>query len=317
MAISTVKEFETVLITGCSGYVGTAVAMALSSRCETIVAPARPGAKLPALTNLVRHHIARNGLGDVPGLIATTRPDLVIHCAAYGVKPQERDASTMFEVNTSATIDIFSAAARYARGIIVAGSVSEYGATAEAPYSETSPLEMHKIYGASKAAATIACLSMATQRAFPCLVLRLFNIIGPNEPPHRLVSSLVSSLRKGERVRLSPGDQQRDFIYVDDVANAFLAAARYLLTKNAPTPPAEIVNICTGIPTSVRRLCEKLAGRIGCPSDLLGFGDLPYRPDDVMTSYGSPAKARDLLGWTPVWTMDRAIDEILSRGGNA
>lgn len=281
------------------GYVGAAVARALSPHVRSIATPVRASATLPALVNLVPHELSADGLGDVPGLIAAIRPNLVIHCAAYGIKPQERDASIMFDVNTRATIDICNAATQHAKAIIIAGSVSEYGAAAEAPFSETAPLEMRKIYGASKAAATIASLAMATQREFPCVVLRLFNVFGPAEAPHRLVSSLVRNLRNGNRVPLSPGDQERDFVYIDDIAGAFLAAARRFLTWDNQTPTlAEIVSVCTGTPVSVRELCETLARKIGCSSDLLEFGALPYRPDDVMKSYGSPENARKLLGWT-------------------
>ena len=306
------------MVTGSSGYVGGAIARALSPYCRTIVAPVRAGARAPDLPNLQRHELVRDGLADIPDLIARLQPDIVVHCAAYGVKPQDRDAATMFAVNTRATIDICLAATSFAKGMIIAGSSAEYDGRAPAPFSESTPLESRKIYGASKAAATLACLAIAARNAFPCIVLRLFGVYGPDEAPHRLVSSLISRLREGNRVSLSPGDQLRDFIYIDDVASAFLAATAYVLNDaDDKVHLVDPINICTGIPVSVKTLCSTMASKLNRSCDLLGFGDLDYRPDDVMAVYGMPDKARELLGWTPAWTLDRALDEILAGRGNA
>ena len=298
--------FGTVMITGCSGHVGAAVATAFAPFVETVLAPARTGSALPALPNLLRLDLPR-GLPDVPATIAAHRPELVIHCAAYGVRPTDRDVATMFSINTTGAIDICVAAAEYSRAFMLAGSVAEYdSARAEPPYDEYAPLETRKIYGTSKAAGSMGCLAAAGALGLPALVLRLFNVYGPNEAAHRLLPSLVDRLARGERVPLSSGDQLRDFVYIKDIAAAFVAGASYLASRGG----AEAVNVCTGRPLSVRSFAAGVAERFGLPVSLLGFGDLPLRADDVPVQYGSPDKARELLGWSPSWTFEAALDDV-------
>ena len=302
--------FKSVMVTGASGYVGRAVAAGFAALgCEVLV-PVRPGRNVPAFANLRSIDLPSGSLADVPDLLSIFKPELLVHCAAYGVQPGDRDPVAMFEVNTKATIDLGIAATRHCRALILTGSVSEYalGGT-PCPLREDSPLETQRIYGASKAAGVVSGLAIAANAGLPALALRLFNVFGPGEAPHRLIPSLTSRLRRGERVALSPGGQLRDFVFIDDIVDAYIAAAARLCAGAVNGA----LNICTGRPVCVRDLATRVAARYGCDTSLLGFGDLAYRPDDVMEVYGAPEAAATEMGWRAKRTIDDAIDTIYRR----
>ena len=98
---------------------------------------------------------------------------------------------------------------------------------------------------------------VARQHGLESAHLRLFSVYGPGEDPRRLVPSVVANLLAGRPVALTPGEQVRDFVYVDDVAAALVDAAL------RPGIDGLTVNVGTGVQTSVRDLCLKVAALTG------------------------------------------------------
>ena len=298
---------RSVLVTGGSGFIGRHVLHRLAGEGH-------------AVTSLQRSAAAPEGAGEilhVPELSPTAvrhalegrRFDWLVHLAGAGTHPADRDVETLFRVNAEVTRVLAELAAGWpARAMFVAGSGSEYAPPAEpVGLIETSPLEAHKIYAASKAAGTLSAVAVAAAAKLPLVAGRLFGVFGAGEAPHRLLPSLVSGLRRGERVALSAGHQRRDFVHVDDAVDAILSLLRAL--ERSPT--AQILNIGTGRPISVRYFAETVADVIGADRDLLGFGDLPMRPDDVAYFSGDPSRLRAFAGWEPRIHLHTGIERSL------
>lgn len=298
----------TVLMTGATGFIGRHLARHLAGQGCII-------------TSMQRSNTIVDGIGDTivipefsPAAIAVAlssrRFQLVFHLAGYGVKPDERDIDTMFDVNVDATRAVVrQSGLNGAEAVVIAGSGAEYDFTdTEGPVSEDQALQSRSLYGASKAAGSLTALAMARAMGLPLAVARLFGVFGAGEAPHRLLPSLVGSLSNSERVNLSPGLQRRDALYVEDAVDALVTIA--LRIRRDPQQIA--VNVCSGEAPMVREFAEAVADAMGAPRSLLGFGDIAARPDDVACFAGTSDRLQRLIGWKPSHTLSSGINAAVS-----
>lgn len=294
------------LVTGSSGFLGRALISKLRAQGDRVFCIVRPGRDAPDHCIPIEVEAF-----DAPGLLNLRLPescDFIVHLAAYGVNPSEREASTMYAVNVDATRALVELAAKHRiPRIVIAGSSAEYADHARPPFDVQQPLQAKRIYGASKAAATLVALSLSAHHGIDAAILRPYNIYGPGEAPHRLLPSLVRDLSRGQPVPLSPGLQIRDFIYLDDVVDAFVAAAK----SDRPLAGA-MIDVCTGKGSTVRAFAEAVALVMNADMSLLDFGALPMRPDDLLDIRGNPSAMQDILGIEARYGLDAGLCKALS-----
>lgn len=291
---------ETVLLTGASGFVGRHLAERCLSLAHETLALTRPGRAQAAPAGIRAITVDFSDEMSLARAIEAARPTVIIHLAAYGVAPQDRDPVAMQRINVDLGAAIVRAAAACGAVMVSAGSCAEYAEPADDKrLGENAPLETGKLYGSSKAAGGLLALATATALGVPMRHLRLFNVYGPGEAPHRLLPSLIAERASDRRIRLSAGLQIRDFIYVADVADGLLNAATRL--RSGAIAGAAALNLCTGTGTSVRDLVGLAAQALGITTDRLGFGDLAMRPDEIPCLIGNPDKMTFDLDWRPAY----------------
>lgn len=283
-----------VLLTGASGFVGTRLARSLVNANVGVTCVGRSpclvsGVQNVQVTGLEVEHIEA-------ALSPNARFDGVIHLAAAGVTPTDRDSAAIFRVNAFLAPQMVSLAAKVgARAIVLAGSSAEYRSPKQSePLDEDEPLETGKLYGASKAAGGILALANGAVENISVGVMRLFNVYGPGEAHHRLLPSLLRDLSAGQPVKLSAGTQVRDFVYIDDVCAGLIAALTALADGKMSTGA---YNVATGVGHSVGDFARTVAHAANADPALLQFGALPFRPDDLPYVVGSPTKFREACGW--------------------
>jgi len=239
------------------------------------------------------------------------RLDGVMHLAAAGVNPTDRDIDAIFRINAALAPGIVRLAVEAdARAVIVIGSSSEYRPSIEVrPIREDAPLETMKVYGASKAAGGILALACGAAEALPVGVLRLFHVFGPGEGPHRLLPSLARGLSNGEAVKLSAGTQIRDFVHVDDACRGIIAAWEALAEGRAQ---AGAYNVASGRGVSVADFARTVARVINADSNLLEFGALPMRQDDAPYVVGDPGSLHRAASWVACTSLESAIQSSLN-----
>ncbi|HIE38253.1 MAG TPA: NAD(P)-dependent oxidoreductase, partial [Anaerolineae bacterium] len=263
------------LITGATGFIGHCLARRLVETGAEVwagVFPGEPPERVEGLPEEVRRIPldVRDG-ESVDRAVARCKPEVVFHLAAVGVTDPGVTPFAALAVNVVGTIHLLESLQKQAiRRIVLVGTCYEYGAR-EAPEG----LDPFNFYAASKVAAW--AFARAYWRAFclPVVVARPFQVYGPDQPPHTLVPSAIHAALAGEDFPMTPGEQKRDFIYVEDVVEGLLTAA------TTPSIQGQSLDLGTGQVHSVRRVVERIWEITGARGRILP-GALAYRPGEVM-----------------------------------
>lgn len=189
------------------------------------------------------------------------------------------------------------------RRAVLAGTSFEYD-WADGLCSEASTLRRPtSYYGACKNALFELLGGYAEAVGLSLAWSRIFYLYGPHESPERLVASVIRSILRGEPALCSHGRQVRDYLYVEDVAEALVA----VLSSDV----RGAINIGSQQPVALRDLIGQAAERLG-RTDLLRLGALPSRPTDAPLVLADTTRLRTEVGWTPRFShaegLDRTID---------
>lgn len=290
-------------VTGATGFLGSHVLRLLR----------HSGASVCAIVDRNRGD-SRNVLGDVetiwfdqPGelvdAIRRASPDRVIHLHASITTA--RDAAALentIETNLLPSIRLMVACREMGvKRLILMGSGEEF-ALVTGRFDDASNANPPSPYGASKAA--ITCYAKMFWNAFqmPVVVLRPSVVYGPGQAPRMLIPQVMHALAQGKPIPVTGGMQTRDFIYVEDVALAILAA----LTKENVT--GRSWNLGTGEVVTVKDCLtriEQITGKTG----LIQYGALPYKPGEVFMYEPVVEETFTALHWRPQISLDYGLHQ--------
>lgn len=284
-----------VVVLGAGGFVGANLfKRILSSRSDVFgVVRKLPLWRLSGIDSSRVLEVEMTNSGEIRSLIDYVQPATIFNCISYGAYSFETDAQQIYETNFLAFVRLVEGLRPgQVSALVHAGSSSEYGLNCTAP-TEAAPLLPNSDYAVSKAAAHNYISYVGKNRGVPVANLRLYSVFGPYEDTSRLIPSVVRSGLNGEYPRLVNPQISRDFVYVDDVCDAFLMTAAQL----TPELYGEAFNIGTGQRTTIRDVAEAAQQVFGIWTAPV-FGDMPSRAWDLSDWYANPAKAKALLGWS-------------------
>ena len=293
------------MLTGATGFVGANLARRLlreGHRVHLLVREGHAAWRLAGIRDQVYLH--RADLGDLPGLqrvVDQVRPEWVFHLAAHGAYSWQTDLEQMVRTNILATANLVEACVRAGfEAFVNTGSSSEYGYK-DHPPAEGEPLEPNSHYACTKAAASLLCRHTARSRGVNLPTLRLYTAYGPYEDPARLFPTLVLRGMRGELPPLVGPDTARDFVFVEDVCDAYLLAA-----SHPGQEPGAIYNVGSGTQTPLRRvvdLAREMLGIRAAPD----WGSMPPRVWDSNVWVADNRKIRDVLGWQPCTSLEEGF----------
>ena len=270
------------LVTGASGFIGAHL-------CRALVAG---GVETHAVSRVRRDEPgvrwSRLDLTDAPAvdeLVGRVRPDVVYHLAGYVTGSRDLEAVLPSVRDVVAAVHVLVAAARAGSRVVLAGSMEQpdVGAGERVPSSP---------YAAAKEAASSFGRMLAALHELPVVNLRVFMVYGPGQRDHtKLVPYVITSFLRGERPKLSSGARPVDWVYVDDVVEAFLAAGR------AEGLAGETIDVGSGELVTIRSIVELIAETIGTELEP-EFGALPDRALETVR-VADVGQARARLGWEP------------------
>jgi len=305
-----------VLVLGATGFVGGWVTRALGARRAVVHLAARDGAAAAGLLDAPgvagEVHVvdlARAGAADA--LLEAARPDVVFSLAGYGVDKRETDEAAMTRLNAELVEEVGRAAGRWGRprdrglSLVHVGSAAEYGARAD-DLVETSEEAPTTPYGVTKLEGARRLRAVCDETGLAAATARLFTVYGPGEHEGRLLPALLDAAERGADLELSAGTQRRDFTYVGDVAEGLLRLAE------SDAPPGAVVNLATGVLTSVKDFALTAARVLGMPAERLRFGARPPGPFEMEHRPVNVERMTALTGWRATTSVEDGVRATLA-----
>jgi nucleoside-diphosphate-sugar epimerase len=280
---------KTVLVTGATGFIGRpTLAPLLNSGYE--VHAAAIDAPPTASGDVHWHTTDLLDAASVERLIAKLKPSHLLHFAWYAVPGKYWTAPENVRW-VQASLEILQAFARHGgQRVVMAGTCAEYDWNHGYCSETVTPLAPATLYGHCKHALQLVLGAFAEQARLSAAWGRVFFLYGPREYPSRLVPSVITSLLRGEPARCSHGNQIRDFLYVDDVAAAFVALL--------DSPVTGAVNIASGVPMALKDIIYAIADQLQ-RRDLVRLGAIAASPNEPELLAASVSRLRNEVGWQP------------------
>lgn len=281
-----------ILITGAEGFIGRAVSLRFpdSIHFDLRVEPFYD----------IKNHAA------VDRFWSQNMPEVVIHLAA-NPRPNLAESSAMqdAEVNILGTINVLDASARYGvKQFIYSSTAQVVGAAAQLPIDESSPCNPQNPYAISKYVGEQYC-HYFSRLGLNVVVLRFFNVYGPNQAKGFAIPDILDRIHNtanAQEVEVrGPPDDSRDYIFIDDVADAVSRAVERRLGN-------EVVNIGSGQETSTSGLYDTAASVLG---KKVSFRYSERPPGRVPGRFqANISKAKSLLGWYPRTDLYHGLSEV-------
>ncbi len=314
---STFWQDRPVFVTGGTGLVGGWLVRRLLRAGADVVCLVRdwvPQSDLIQNQLIERVKIVRGDVGDqalLERVLGEYEIDTVIHLAAQTIVGiANRNPISTFESNIAGTWALLEACRRspLVKQIVVASSDKAYGDHKHLPYDEGTPLQGRHPYDVSKSCSDLIAQSYATTYGLPVVVTRCGNFYGGGDLNwNRIVPGTVRSLLRNQRpIIRSDGSYIRDYFYVEDGAAAYILLAEKLAGN--PELVGQAFNFSNEIQVSVLQIVEQI---LKLMESELQPEILNQTTNEIRHQYLSAAKARRLLDWKPLFTLDEGLQQTI------
>ena len=293
---------KTVLVTGASGFIGRYVLGALSRRGYAVHALSRAPAPLKGSAPVEWHRADLMDGSETQRVIAKIRPHSLLHLA-WTTKHGEFWHSPDNLDWTAASLNLLRCFVEHGGARFVgAGTCAEYEWGVERCDEETTALRPASLYGASKKAFNDSLAAYARNRELSWAWGRVFFLFGPGEDENRLIPYLIRNALKKQPAVCRFGQLRRDFLFVEDVADAFAA----LLDSQV----SGAVNIASGQTIELRRLAQTIARSCGDDEEIEAREDVPGATVPLEIS-AAVRRLHEDLRWSPAHTLEQGLDRTV------
>jgi len=285
-----------VLITGASGFVGSCLVRRLLKGNYSIHIITRGVTNLWRLQDVLEdieiHNMNLLNSDEVAKLASNISIDKIYHLATYGGYHYQNKVEDVINTNVIGTWNLFKEFSKKGIEMFVnTSSSSEYGEKFE-PMREEMRVTPNTMYGASKAAGTILCSTYAKINKIPLVTLRLFSPYGYYDAKTRLIPTIITSCLLGEEIKLSQKNSKRDFVFIDDVVEAYLKASELVNSHG------QIFNIGSGIQYTTEEIVSNILNLMGKDAKIHWENNL-NRQYEPLFWVSNNKKAYERLKWEP------------------
>ena len=290
-----------ILLTGVSGFIGRHCLPIFKNKNYEVHAVylKNPGEND---SNINWHRVDLLDSDQTKSLIEKIRPTHLLHFAWFA-KPGEYWTSVENVRWVQASLNLMQTfAEKGGQRVVMAGTCAEYDWRHETFSEDATPLLPNTMYGTCKNSLQAILKKYSEQVGISSAWGRIFFAYGPFENPTRLVPSVINSLLAGEPALCSHGHQIRDFLYVEDVAEAFAA----LLDSEIQGP----INIASGKPVALREIILKIAEQLR-RTDLIRFGAIPPNENDPERMVGDANRIISELKWSPKYELEHGLEQTI------
>jgi UDP-glucose 4-epimerase len=301
------------LVTGGAGFIGSHfVDLVVGGGSEVVVVDDLSSGTADSLPGDGRVQLLKKDFGTCNAQDFAGSFDAIVHLAAQpSVVTSWEQPMQAHESNLSLTLHaIMLAHELNIKRVIFASSAAVYGKPSEIPTRESSQTSPSSPYGLQKLTSERYGELFAGALGLTFVGLRFFNVFGPRQSPSSpysgVISKFLAAMQRGLSVNMTgDGQQTRDFIYVKDVAAALQAA----VTKIPNETPWLVLNIGTGVPTSILQLYREMGRFFPNADGVPTF--LPCASGDIRYSTASIAAATEVLGFCPRYSLQEGLAELV------
>jgi len=297
------------LLTGATGFVGANLARRLLTaghEVHLLLRKEHQTWRIDAIMKDVQVHVV--DLNDVESLekvVASIHPEWIFHLAAYGAYSSQTHFRRMVDTNLMITTNLVDACIKTGFEVFInTGSSSEYGYKDHAPI-EQEWLEPNSAYAVLKAAATHYCRFISQSKQVNLATLRLYSVFGPFEEPSRLIPTLITAGLSGKLPPLVAPDIARDYIFVDDVSEAYLTAA-----SNPTSLAGQVYNIGSGVQRTLKEVVDTACAVLPVKEAPV-WGSMPDRRWDTSIWVANINHAVQHLGWSPRFSFAEGFNRFV------
>jgi nucleoside-diphosphate-sugar epimerase len=298
-----------IVITGSTGFVGSNLTRRLIRDGHEIHLLVRRGYQSWRIEGLPpKVYIHETDLTDkdeLEGAIGEIKPEWIFHLAVYGAYTWQKDLHQMVQTNVVGTMNLLDSCLKTGfESFVNTGTSSEYGYK-DHPPKETECLEPNSCYAVTKASATMYCRYIAQSRGIRVSTLRLYSAYGPFEEPGRLIPTLAVKGLAGELPPLVNPEVGHDFVYIDDVVDAYLLAA-----GNNDQEFGAVYNVGTGKQISIGEIVASVQKILKINAKPV-WGSMPDREWDTNIWVADSRKIQTELGWRPRYTFEQGFKQMI------
>lgn len=291
------------LVTGASGHLGSYLTRLLVKQGSQVSVVVRQGSDLWRISDILGQiKLIRADLSNIAqaaDAIKAAAPTVVFHLAWHGVTSDCRNDVRQITQNVEGSLKLFEIvqSAGCSRWIGI-GSQAEYGPYA-VPLKEDLPTKPITTYGVCKLCVGLLIQKICELKGIRYVWIRLLATYGPKDDERHMIPAMISQLLSGDRPLLTPGEQKWDYLYVEDAAEAIYQTA---LAQEA----CGVYILGSGKAFTIRSIVERIRDMID-PSLPLGFGEVPYRSDQMMYLQGDIHCLQHATGWAPKVSLDEGL----------
>jgi CDP-glucose 4,6-dehydratase len=307
-----------VFVTGCTGLVGGWLVRALLERGAHVIGLVRDGVAGCELTRsgmVDRIDVVRGAVEDAALMeraLAEYEVQSVFHLAAQTIVGiASRSPMSTFETNIKGTWCVLEAARRCGTmpHVVIASSDKAYGTQERLPYTEDAPLQGRHPYDASKSCADLLALTYYHTYGLPVAVTRCGNFYGGGDLNwNRIGPGTIRSALRGERpIIRSDGSLTRDYFYVKDGALAYLHLAECMAAR--PEIRGQAFSFSNELQVTARDMVAHVLAAVGTGLEPVVLNEARH---EIPHQYLSAAKARQVLGWQPRYTLAQGLGETVA-----
>lgn len=291
-----------VLLTGATGFIGRHCLPLLIVKGYEVHAVSSKKSE-EEKDNIFWHQVDLLNFAEISDLISKIKPTHCLHLA-WSTEPKKYLNSIENLSWLQASLSLLQEFSKNdGQRFVMAGTCFEYDLRYGYCCEKLTPFAPGTLYGVCKHPLQQILNSFAKQTGLSSAYGLIFFLYGPHEKSERLVPSVIRSLLKREPARCSHGNQIRDFLYVEDVADAFIE----LLESNI----TGAINIASGCPISLRDIIYKIADKLD-RRDLIQLGALPVREHEPHLILADVSRLKNELGWLPRYDLENGLDKTIS-----